>query len=58
MKQAIAVAALALLAGAFALQSAFYLALAVPQTGETPVLAAGSAGTGGTSCAPAAGGKC
>lgn len=70
MKQAIAVAALALLAAAFALEGAFYAALAVPQMGEAPVLATGAArsralsGADGpsagakTACATAAGDGC
>lgn len=58
MKQAIAVAAFALLAGAFALESAFYLALSVPQMGQEPVLVAGSSGAAGSACVPGDGRKC
>jgi hypothetical protein len=58
MKEAIAAIALVLLVSAFALESAFFLALEVPQMGQTPVLAAGSAPAGAGSCVPTAGGKC
>jgi hypothetical protein len=65
MQRVVSAAALILLAAAFLLEGAAYVALAVPQVGEAPALAAGrllpdrAAGDGGAAaCEPGPGRKC